>query len=241
MRWALIFAMVFAIGGPVFDYYVIWRAFLRKGESNGHGARMTLYAQWLLYEWVFAGGASYFLLRGQDLRSVVGVEIANNWRLWSVAVLILGVIAIDSGNIVKAWRSEKTRVFLRKHFTTIAPMVPHRGDEFAAFVALSLTAGLCEEWLYRGFMIWVLAGFLGWWGAALVSVVGFGFAHAYQGRKGILQTMSLGVLFTLVVWLTHSLLPAILLHTVIDVGSAWMFWLALRERPHSASASALAH
>ena len=45
------------------------------------------------------------------------------------------------------------------------------------FGGVSLTAGFCEEFLYRGYFIWVLAPWLGWWGAAAVSLLFFAVSH----------------------------------------------------------------
>jgi membrane protease YdiL (CAAX protease family) len=94
---------------------------------------------------------------------------------------------------------------------------------------VSLTAGFCEEFLFRGYFIWVFAPWLGWWGAAALSVLIFAILHAYQGWNGVLRTGIVGAVFTLVVAIFNSLWPAIALHALMDLGAGMMAWLALRE------------
>ena len=106
---------------------------------------------------------------------------------------------------------------------------PRTRFEMGWFVALSLTAGFCEEFIFRGYLIWVFRPVLGLWGAAAFSVVVFALAHAYQGAKGILSTGFIGLLFTLVVLITGSLWPAIALHALLDIGQGLIAWLVLRR------------
>jgi membrane protease YdiL (CAAX protease family) len=132
---------------------------------------------------------------------------------------------------VKVAGSAHSREKLRGQFGTTAVILPRTRVELYWFVAVSLTAGFCEEFLFRGYLIWAFAPWLGWWGAASISVTAFAAAHAYQGASGILRTGILGVLITLVVAIFGSLWPAVALHALLDIGSGIVAWLALREEP----------
>ena len=104
-------------------------------------------------------------------------------------------------------------------------------------MALSVTAGVCEELLFRGLLIGMLAPWLGWWGAAALGVPLFGVLHAYQGRAGMVRTAIVGAALTGVVAATGSLLPAMALHALIDVGSGLVTWTVLREAEEPGEAS----
>jgi membrane protease YdiL (CAAX protease family) len=111
----------------------------------------------------------------------------------------------------------------------VEKLAPHTRSELGWWLAVSLSAGFCEEFVFRGYLIWVFQPLLGLWGAAAFSVVVFAAAHAYQGAKGILATGVVGSLLTLVVLISGSLLPAIALHALTDIGTGLVAWLALRN------------
>jgi membrane protease YdiL (CAAX protease family) len=98
-------------------------------------------------------------------------------------------------------------------------------------VAASLSAGFCEECIYRGYLIWAFQSLVGLGGAAALSLLAFAVAHSYQGIKGVLGVAVLGGFFTLVVLISGSLWPAIVLHAVVDICHGLIAWLALRELP----------
>jgi len=126
-------------------------------------------------------------------------------------------------------RSSEQRAKLRKQFETYGSVLPRTQTELRWFGAVSLTAGFCEEFLYRGYFIWALSPWLGWWGGAAVSLAFFAAGHAYQGWSGVLRTGIVGALFTAVVAVFGSLWPAIALHAVVDLGGGIMAWLALSD------------
>jgi membrane protease YdiL (CAAX protease family) len=110
-------------------------------------------------------------------------------------------------------------------------LVPHTAGEFRLFVPLSFTAGICEELLFRGYLVWVLQQWIGLWPAAAVSAVLFGLAHAYQGRQFGVRAFFAGVGMGLLALVTGSLLPGMVLHALIDLGSGWITYMAMRTRP----------
>jgi membrane protease YdiL (CAAX protease family) len=79
---------------------------------------------------------------------------------------------------------------------------------------------VCEEWLYRGFFLAVVAAVVrGLPETALVAIAAaaFGLAHAYQGWTGVLTTGILGGVMALLYLQTGSLLVPVLLHAAIDL------------------------
>jgi uncharacterized protein len=97
-------------------------------------------------------------------------------------------------------------------------LVPVTRAERRWAVAASISAGICEELMFRGVLI--MAGIAAGWPpviAALVSSVLFGLAHLYQGWFGMLLTAVLGLAMTYFVLPTGSLLFPIVLHILIDL------------------------
>jgi membrane protease YdiL (CAAX protease family) len=84
---------------------------------------------------------------------------------------------------------------------------------------VAITAGVCEEVLYRGVVLVVamlLAPGLPHWALALGVAAVFGLAHIYQGAAGVVVTTMMGAVLGLLVLATGSLLPAVL-HGAADL------------------------
>jgi membrane protease YdiL (CAAX protease family) len=99
-------------------------------------------------------------------------------------------------------------------------LLPRTAGERRLFTVVGVTAGVCEEWLYRGFFLAVVAALAGGMSTGVlvvVAAVAFGLAHAYQGRVGIVTTALLGGVMAAVYLQTGSLLLPVLLHAVIDL------------------------
>ena len=145
-------------------------------------------------------------------------SVPEGWRLWASIALFLLPAAYYVLAVATLTRNCEAQASVRQQFGTDAVM-PHTRTERLWFSGVSLTAGFCEEFLYRGYFISVFSPWLGWWGAAALSVPFFAVAHMYQGWNGVLRTGMIGAFLTLVVAILGSLWPAIALHALIDLAS----------------------
>ena len=88
------------------------------------------------------------------------------------------------------------------------------------FALLALTAGICEELLYRGFGLaalrWAAPG-IGNAALIVVTAAAFGLAHLYQGRMGVALTGLVGAYFAWIAISTGSLVPVMVLHALLDL------------------------
>jgi uncharacterized protein len=88
------------------------------------------------------------------------------------------------------------------------------------WVVVSITVGVCEEILYRGWLLSLSGAALNSvWLGLLISSILFGFAHAYQGRTAIFGTGLGGAFFGIVFVVSGSLIPGQLLHIAMDLNS----------------------
>ena len=107
----------------------------------------------------------------------------------------------------------------------VRQLMPVTGRERLLFVGVSVTAGVCEEIVFRGFLIHVLHTATGSVAIALVLSSGvFGVAHAYQQPLGALRAALLGLILAAPLVLTGSLVPSIIAHALIDILSG--LWLS---------------
>lgn len=97
-------------------------------------------------------------------------------------------------------------------------LLPSTRAEWPGFASLAITAGVCEELLFRGFVTWAIGHWLpSAWETLLVQGALFGLAHAYQGTRGVLTTGAVGVFMGLLVWITGSLWAPMILHAAMDL------------------------
>jgi hypothetical protein len=213
--------------GLILDYFMLWRGFLRRSQADPARARVWLWSAWMIMLWTLvAAGVGLWMLKGRSWASL-GLIIPHGWRLLVAIGMVMLPVLNSARTVTKVMRSKRPK--LVKMHDHSEKMAPHTGSELGWFVALSLSAGFCEEFLFRGYLIWAFQPVVGLWGAAAFSVVVFAAAHAYQGIKGVLATGVVGILLTVVVLVFKSLLPAIALHAFVDIGQGLVAWLVLRK------------
>lgn len=229
----LLFVALFAVGVPLWDYFVYWPAFRRRSQAAPAPARRGLWVQTMVCAWAMvAVGAVLWVANNRPWASL-GLVVPDGWRLWVSGALVLLVAAYYTYAVAAVARNASVRATVRQQFGKLAPILPHTRTELCWFGGVSLTAGFCEEFLYRGVFIWVCAPWVGWWGAAALSLPFFALAHVgvYQSWSGAGRTGIIGAVFTLVVAAFDSLWPAIVLHAIVDLGAGALAWLALRGEP----------
>ncbi|HEY4930324.1 MAG TPA: type II CAAX endopeptidase family protein [Terriglobales bacterium] len=207
----LVFAAVLLIGYPIADYVVTSRL-KRSAQSN-----KRFYAWVLGSEWLLTIAAVGLLKRHGSTLSDIGE--ASGRRIITIgfvgARLIFGAIfaAYNRKRILKLPPERLSKVLRQA-----GPLVPQPGVERAMWVLVAVTAGFCEELLYRGWLWRFFSDLTGHlWIAVVLSAVAFGLAHAYQGRAGIVSTGIVGLLFSVPVLLTNSLVPVQVIHAGIDL------------------------
>ena len=102
----------------------------------------------------------------------------------------------------------------------VLALIPRTTAERRAFASVSITAGVCEEVLYRGLLLAVAVAV---WPdipavrLVLLSGIAFGLAHAYQGVPGMLTTAVLGASLAVLYVGSGSLLLPVLYHVLVDL------------------------
>ena len=105
-------------------------------------------------------------------------------------------------------------------------LIPRARVEKGWFAFSAMTAGIAEELVFRGFALHLLSTvfpFLSPYILAVAAGILFGLAHSYQGARGVVKTTLIGGLFGLLYLGTDSLLLCILLHTLFDLSSAFLY------------------
>lgn len=131
----------------------------------------------------------------------------------------IGVMAMLLAQAVLVRRKPKLAAAAKKQMAKLDFFLPFTARERAWFAVVSVTAGICEETLYRGFLYRYFRD--AWhWGllaAVIASAVVFGLAHGYQGLTGILATGVVGGLLAAIYLAAGSLLAPMVFHALIDL------------------------
>jgi membrane protease YdiL (CAAX protease family) len=233
------FCLFLMVAWPIYEKVVDWPRFQRWLDRVPSRARIREFRMTIIQQWVITAIAGFIWLHGGRRWEDIGMRPLMGWRLLGSAVLVLVLIALNAYQVRVIARSEKTRLAARnsKSIKSVEMILPHNDAELRWFLLVSMTAGFCEEFLFRGYLIHALAPVFTWWGAAALALIPFGLLHGYQGRSGIIKTTIVGALMTLIVAATRSLIPAMVMHAVIDIGGGVVAYTIIKPRREAASAA----
>lgn len=139
---------------------------------------------------------------------------------------LLGLMPLVHSLRGPRWRRAYAKAY-RRHAEDFPGLLPETRAERFGFVLLGLTAGVCEEALYRGFLIRYLhegSPAMPLLLAVAVASLAFGLVHIYQGGAAVLRTGLAGLGFGLLFLLSGSLIPGIVLHALIDLQGVYVLW-----------------
>ncbi|MGB2591952.1 MAG: type II CAAX endopeptidase family protein [Candidatus Acidiferrum sp.] len=182
----------------------------------GTRERLTLYLSTIAFQWVAVAVTAWrALARGLTFEEL-GLLVHGGWRIFFAAIVGAATLGgLQWLNLRRMGRSTgKAQGFMKSLAERI---LPQSRMELLPYLSLALTAGLCEEFLYRGFAMAALtkAG-LPAVPVVLLSSVLFGLAHLYQGSGGLVSTLVIGTVFGTARIAYDGLVPVMLWHAAVD-------------------------
>ncbi|MCL2409668.1 MAG: CPBP family intramembrane metalloprotease [Oscillospiraceae bacterium] len=161
-----------------------------------------------------------------------GISLGQNIWFTSVTIILCGIYLIAHiydaiAFLVKPkYREAQKEELAKKHPNgAVNNLLPHSKKERKYWFFVSLTAGVGEEIVFRGFLLFLLQAVFPNMPMLLalvpVSVI-FGVAHTYQGIRGMIRSAAVGALFGGLFLVTGSLIPAMFLHFIVDISSVFL-------------------
>ena len=120
----------------------------------------------------------------------------------------------------------------REHMENDLGFLPQTAYEFFHYIFLALTAGICEEFIFRGYFIryfqmWIGDGESTHTLAILLPALIFGAVHFYQGWQAVIKVSAMAVMFGYVFVHTESLWLLMALHAMVDLIGGAIAWRLL--------------
>ncbi len=137
-----------------------------------------------------------------------------------IAIFVILSVVLPVGTVIWKKLTKRPLKYSSAALKSFGYFFPATWTERRWWVFVCITAGVCEETLFRGFLLHYLHVFpwtLNLTLALLISSVVFGCNHLYQGAGGVAGTAIVGFLFGLLFLLTGNLLLPIIFHGVMDL------------------------
>jgi uncharacterized protein len=190
-------------------------AYLRMASDTPRIGHIPLYGIVIAFEWTLFAlclwhtDAAFSNYLSRVLKSPRSL-------LWDIltAVLLAAVLLLISPGIVF--------VLGKVGWVSTEGMLPRHGEEIALWVVMAITAGICEETVFRGYLQQQISG---WTGHAGLGIAGqallFGVCHAYQGWKNVTLIFVWGCVFGVVAWWRKGLRGNMIAHAALDIFAAF--------------------
>ena len=216
----LLFVLLLVVA-PAWDYWDTRR--LKHSPSSP--AKIRYYRT--LCSWLWIGTAVALMALGWEPLfyspgDLPWLQIASARYLVDalIALLVLG-IGLPVGIVLWKKLTKQPRKYGSSDaLKSLDYFLPRTWSERRWFAFVCITAGICEETLFRGFLLHYLH--VGPWSlnltlALLISAAVFGLQHLYQGVAGTIQSGIIGLLFGLLFLLTGNLLAPMIVHAALDL------------------------
>lgn len=208
---------------PVFDYLI------GKYKSKNKNVEYIKISSFLWGLTLFLAYIFYI----EELSVVkLDYDMAFNWQnilVFSLMIIAITYLVLLIKNIIS---NEELRLEVATKFEPFIDLMPTTKNQVLIFtLLLSVTAGLCEELIFRAYLFNLVDTHTGTIAAILISSLVFGFWHVYLGWQEVLRTSIMGAILCGVYIFTGNIIAPIILHIFIDIYSGLICYFAVRKQP----------
>jgi membrane protease YdiL (CAAX protease family) len=219
-----ILLVMFVVVWPLAEWLWFYPRSVRAIRAGVPGARIRLYRNILVPEWGFtACVVALWVSRGRPWSALMfGSSTPLRLGIGFLGVMLFtGLLWLQRRAIFARANGLE---LVRRGIGAYDSLIPRTSGERRIFNMTAITAGICEEFLFRGFAMWYVRTWFpgGWLGlvlAVVITSIFFGFGHIYLGGQNVLKSGIGGVVFALVALAAGSLWPAIIIHAALDLSS----------------------
>jgi membrane protease YdiL (CAAX protease family) len=190
-----------------------------SGQLGRHSQAIPIYLTAIFMDWALF----YYCWVGVHLRGGSLFTLTSaRWTSWKALAIDIS-IAIPFWILWEGCAWGIHRLLGASSAKTVDSLLPQSALEIVVWIATSITAGICEEMAFRGYL---QRQFQALSGNVVVAVLAqgviFGIFHAYQGWKNVIVICALGILFGILAAWRRNLRANILVHAWADVWGGWL-------------------
>jgi len=180
--------------------------------------RLTLYRSTVAFQWLLTAVIFWRTAAHRVAASRLGLAIPNT-RFVAITSLLLSALIL-ANRLLSLRRLAHAPPDSPAILPQLARKVfPQDFQERVAFLGVVFTVSICEEFIFRGFAQQALESACQ--GSVLIGILSsavlFALAHLYQGRRGVIATFVVGLLFASIRSWTGSLVAPISAHFTADL------------------------
>jgi membrane protease YdiL (CAAX protease family) len=211
-----LFFFALAVGYPIYSFFS-FRQLMRRVDAGELVSPTEIYKSTIIGLWALMTiGLAIWIVTGRSW-----TDLGFGWNVDTG--FLIGLVLTAAAIVILVWQygrldgsSDKTQELLGQQLGKLKIIIPRNNNQLGQFYAVSATAGIVEETLWRGYMFWYLGHVMPLWAAAVVTSVAFGVGHIYQGAANVPRVVLLGGVFAGLYLLTGSVWLPMLLHAVLD-------------------------
>lgn len=218
MFFLTLFLLAIIAGYPIWDYFYM------KKINNNLIRKWSIYGQIMATQWILVTIVlTYWLLTKRSISDLFFLSNSSSFFQTEDILAIgfgIGLSIVMLILIVYFSKRARRKVAAVLADESIQFLIPKTLGERLLFLFVAITAGFCEEIIFRGVMLYYLSNLSHDFSIITIGIISsilFGIIHLYQGWKGVIQTTYLGgILFFLFVMIGNLWVP-IVLHFIVDV------------------------
>ena len=229
--------LLLLVGLPAGGWYSVRKVRRQLAAGVPYTTRIADYRNNMLIMWgVTLALLVLWLFLGRDWAVLGLLPPGGGYGYFSIALLMgIGLIGLNAYSEMQVRKSDEVARAFVEAARDFEFALPHSERDLRWFYGMSVTAGVTEEVLYRGFLIAYFSSFVPTVGAVLLSTLIFGVAHSYQGGKGVIKTAVVGLVLATMYVLSGSLLLPIIAHILVDVFGGRAIYRAYNRIPPAAA------
>ena len=190
-------------------------------EAQKSGHLVIQYCIQMGWEWLIFGFVVWGVRRnGITLRNLIGgrwdefedflLDVAIGVGGWISCYLAAALVAVSLGLM-------KHPEAVRKAKSAVEFLYPHTTLESIVAVCLAVTAGICEETIFRGYLQRQFSAYAkNAWVGLVAGAALFGASHGYQTWWQMVLICVIGLVLGAMAHFRKSVRPGILTHSLID-------------------------